>query len=68
MKNFILTEHPNFGEEKVNFDGTIYHLAQVKGNGCCLTVIDEATGIERDRICLSKTDMKALFVLLSVGQ
>jgi hypothetical protein len=62
MKNFILTDHPNFGEEKVTIENTTYCLNQVKGNGAILTI--SIGGEERDRMCLSKVDMKALFILL----
>jgi hypothetical protein len=64
MKNYLLDQHPNFGEEKISLDGNDYELRQVKGNGCYLTVIDSSTGTERDHICFSKADLKAIFMLL----
>jgi len=66
MKGFILTEHPNFGEERLTLDGFVYELKQIKQNGCYLTVYQMIDGleVERDRLSLTKTDMKALFMLL----
>jgi hypothetical protein len=64
MKNFLLSEHPNFGEVKCSIEGQQYTMAQVKGNGVCLHVVDETSGLERDQVCFSKNDLKALFCLL----
>jgi hypothetical protein len=65
MKSFLLDKCPNFGEEKVSLDGNQYLLKQIKGNGCHLSVIDIASGLERDNVSFSKSDLKALFLLLS---
>lgn len=62
MENFLLTKHPNFGEVKVKIENTEYLLAQVKGNGAVLKI--SSVGVELESLCLSKTDMKALFMLL----
>jgi hypothetical protein len=65
MKNFLLTTHPNFGETSVTVDGYVYKLCQVKGNGLYLSISGEKDGIERDMVTFTKSDLKALFLLLS---
>ena len=62
MDNFLLTRHPNFGESKVKIENTTYLLTQVTGNGVLLKISKD--GIDLEQLCLSKTDMKALFLLL----
>lgn len=55
MKNFLLDSNPSFGESKVTVDDFEYVLKNVN---------DHATGLERDHIALTRSDLKALFLLL----
>ena len=67
MKGFVLDAKPNFGECKVSLKDGIndfeYTLRSVKGNGCYLSVWQN--GLEKDCITFTKTDLKALFLLLN---
>jgi len=64
MSNFLLESNPDFDSCTVKINGDSYRLQQIKGNGCVLTVHKD--GIIRDQIELSRQDLKALFLLLSV--
>jgi hypothetical protein len=67
MRNFILDSNPNFGEAKVTIDNFTYELIKVANNGCHLKVWDDK-GNERDQLTLTTTDMKAMFLLLTVKE
>lgn len=66
MKNFILDEKPKMSEANVSLDGFQYKLKIINGNGCYLTVFQNIDGVdmERDHLSFTRTDMKALFMLL----
>ena len=63
MKNFILDKKPTMNEAEVTIDGVKYQLRMVRDNGCYLSVYEH--DLLRDEIALTRTDMKALFLLLS---
>jgi len=62
-RDFILEKIPRFANCKVTIDGTTYELEMVRDNGCHVNVSED--GVLRDRIALTKTDMKAFYVLLT---
>ena len=64
MKAFILDKNPNFSESKTSIDGCNYKLRQIKGNGLVLEVTDNLSGTERDHVYFSKSDLRALFMLV----
>ena len=61
--DFLLDKKPKFCNGKVAFDKTEYYLEMVNGNGALLRVSEN--GIPREELILTKTDMKALFLLLT---
>lgn len=65
MKSFLLDKNPDFGESKVSLEGNTYLIKSIRGNGCHLQVIDNASGLERDNINFTRADLKALYLLLS---
>jgi hypothetical protein len=64
MKAFLLDSNPTFGESKVTVDDFEYVLKNVKGNGCYLTIVGKVDGLERDHIAFTRSDLRALFLLL----
>ncbi len=63
MKNFILDKKTTINEAEVTLDGITYHLKMVHGNGCYVTIFQN--DILKDEIALTRTDMKAIFLLLT---
>ena len=63
MKNFILDKKPTMNEAELTIENTKYQLRMVKNNGCYLSIYEH--DILKDEIALTRTDMKALFLLLS---
>ena len=64
MRNFLLDEQPNFSESVTIVNHAKFRLKNVMNNGCYFIEYDEDDN-EKDRVCLTKTAMKALYLLLT---
>lgn len=68
MRNFLLDTNPNFNLTKVVIENTTYRLSRVKDCGVRFSITEPVNGIdqERDSVCMTDKDAKALYMLLTV--
>lgn len=62
---FLLDKLPKFGDGKVTMGKTTYELRMVDNGNCGSVLTVWENGIAKDQICLSLTDMKGIYLLLS---
>ena len=66
MKNFILDVTDNEIETNVTIGETTYQLRMRNKYGCVIKIFEH--DVERDQIALTRTDMKAFFMLLTTDK
>lgn len=62
---FLLEKLPKFGNGTVTIGKTSYELRMVSDGNCGGVLTVWENGLAKDQICLSLTDMKGIYLLLS---